>query len=124
MSVAEIFVHSIDIPQLRDVWAADISKEGIDGRVEVLSWLSKMTLDVIGQAGVLSAKFTTSKLGLSLLDAVLGFNYKFGALSGETSALSEAFSAIFESATSLPMIMILRAMFPPLRFLVSLSHLS
>ena len=35
--------------QLRDIWADEISKA--NGQVEVLSWLSKMTLDVIGLAG-------------------------------------------------------------------------
>lgn len=30
-----------------------MNKQGESGRVEVLSWLSKMTLDVIGQAGKL-----------------------------------------------------------------------
>ncbi|KJA19222.1 hypothetical protein HYPSUDRAFT_44481 [Hypholoma sublateritium FD-334 SS-4] len=92
--LTEIFVEKSI--QLRDIWAMESSKEGSNGHVEVLSWLSKMTLDVIGQAG---------------------FNYRFDALSGKTSELSEAFSAIFESATTASIVMLLRGMIPALRFL-------
>jgi hypothetical protein len=42
------------ITQLRDIWAAESSKQGGTGRIDVLSWLSKATLDVIGLAGVYS----------------------------------------------------------------------
>jgi hypothetical protein len=38
--------------QLRDIWAAESSKQGGSGRIDALSWLSKATLDVIGLAGV------------------------------------------------------------------------
>lgn len=37
--------------QLRDVWAAESSKQGGTGRIDVLSWLSRATLDIIGLAG-------------------------------------------------------------------------
>lgn len=37
--------------QLRDIWDAESTKQGGTGRIDVLSWLSKMTLDVIGLAG-------------------------------------------------------------------------
>ena len=39
-----------NIYQLRDIWAEEISKG--QGQIDVLSWLSKMTLDVIGLAGL------------------------------------------------------------------------
>ena len=42
-----------DFTKLRDIWAAESAKQGGTGRVDVLSWLSKMALDVIGLAGVL-----------------------------------------------------------------------
>jgi hypothetical protein len=38
------------IYQLRDIWIEEISKGR--GQIDVLSWLSKMTLDVIGLAGL------------------------------------------------------------------------
>lgn len=38
-------------PQLRDVWAAEIEKSDYKGRLDAMQGLSKMTLDVIGQAG-------------------------------------------------------------------------
>jgi hypothetical protein len=37
--------------KLREIWVADSAKQGGTGRIDVLSWLSKMTLDVIGLAG-------------------------------------------------------------------------
>ncbi|KAF8953061.1 cytochrome P450 [Flammula alnicola] len=92
--LTEIFVQKSI--QLRDIWEEESNKEGTNGRVEVLSWLSKMTLDVIGLAG---------------------FNYKFDALSGEKNELNEAFTAIFRYRTRRSIIPTLRGMFPVLRFL-------
>jgi hypothetical protein len=48
--LTEIFVDKSR--ELRDVWAREIEKrEDENGRINVLSWLSRMTLDVIGLAG-------------------------------------------------------------------------
>ncbi|KAF9484959.1 cytochrome P450 [Pholiota conissans] len=94
--LTEIFVEkSIE---LRDVWMREINNPEPNSQVEVLSWLSKMTLDVIGKAG---------------------FNYNFDALSGKTNELNQAFSAIFESATSVSLLAIARQFFPSLRFIPS-----
>ncbi|KAJ7254987.1 cytochrome P450 [Mycena haematopus] len=84
--------------QLRDIWAAQAAKsEGI-ARVEVLSWLSKATLDIIGLAG---------------------FNYKIDALGAEGDAppneLAEAFEAVFAAETGLSVARVLQMMFPVLR---------
>ncbi|PPQ72757.1 hypothetical protein CVT24_012797 [Panaeolus cyanescens] len=96
-ALTEIFVDkSIE---LRDAWLEEISKEGgYKGRIEVMSWLSRMTLDVIGLAG---------------------FNYKFNALSSEpkNNELNKAFSVIFRAGTSRGIIPIIRGLFPPLRWL-------
>ena len=53
MYVPRWSVYSVDplFNQLRDIWAAESVKEGGIGRVDALSWLSKLTLDVIGLAG-------------------------------------------------------------------------
>lgn len=69
------------------------------GRIEVMSWLSRMTLDVIGLAG---------------------FNYEFNALSSEpkSNELNNAFSAIFRAGTSKGIIPVLRNLIPALRWLV------
>jgi cytochrome P450 len=41
--------------ELRDAWEAELQKHQNEGQVlDVLSWLSRMTLDVIGQAGKLN----------------------------------------------------------------------
>ncbi|RDB19459.1 hypothetical protein Hypma_013686 [Hypsizygus marmoreus] len=84
--------------QLRDIWAADSSKQGGTGRIDVLSWLSRMTLDVIGQAG---------------------FNYDFHALSSDPkqNELNAAFATMFKAGTRMSIIPMLRAWFPFLRFL-------
>ncbi|KAG6861475.1 hypothetical protein C0995_016254 [Termitomyces sp. Mi166 len=86
--------------QLRDIWAVDIAKEGGVGRIEVLSWLSRATLDIIGLAG---------------------FNYKFDALNEnhEQNELNAAFSTIFHAGTTMSLIPMLKTLFPPLRFLRS-----
>lgn len=105
--------------KLRDIWASESSKEGTNGRVEVLSWLSKMTLDVIGLAGILFRRFDSDwSWNLSFV----GFNYHFDSLSNDPAKtkneLNEAFSTIFRSGTRVSIIPILRATFPALRFLV------
>ncbi|KAH9919442.1 cytochrome P450 [Epithele typhae] len=83
--------------ELRDVWAREIdAADGQSARLDVLSWLSRMTLDVIGLAG---------------------FNYKFDSLNprdGEPNELSKAFSTIF-SPSGVTMLQILRFIFPVLR---------
>ena len=52
-----------------------------------------------------------------------GFNYKFNALSGdpENNELMKAFSTIFKAGQKISAIPILRAMYPPLRFLVRIG---
>ncbi|KAJ6575576.1 cytochrome P450 [Mycena vulgaris] len=68
--------------QLRDIWASEIaSKANGSARIEVLSWVSKMTLDVIGQAG---------------------FNYRFNALdpAAKPSEMNKIFSRLFHAPRS------------------------
>ena len=48
--------RSILRTQLRDVWNAEISKSGDTARINVIKDLSKMTLDVIGLAGMPSTE--------------------------------------------------------------------
>jgi hypothetical protein len=59
--LTDIFVEkSIE---LRDAWSAQLRKQqdGAEcGKIDVLSWLSKMTLDVIGQAGEFKAHSAAS----------------------------------------------------------------
>lgn len=62
--------------ELRDVWLNQVSEnpKGI-ATIDVLDWLSRMTLDVIGLAG---------------------FNYEFNSMSeGETNELAQAFQVLF-----------------------------
>ncbi|KAJ6605398.1 cytochrome P450 [Mycena vulgaris] len=65
--------------QLRDIWASQVGKENGTARIEVLSWLRRMTLDVIGQAG---------------------FNYEFDALEtkGTPNELNQVFTELFHSS--------------------------
>jgi hypothetical protein len=94
------------------------SKEdkGAAETINVLAWLSRTTLDVIGLAG----KQPYDKEILKQLTALPGFSYKFNALAhGEdASELMKAFSKIFESGASFSIIPFLRGMFPALRWLV------
>ncbi|TFK49501.1 cytochrome P450 [Heliocybe sulcata] len=62
--------------QLRDIWLSQIPASGEPAKVDALSWLSRMTLDVIGLAG---------------------FGYNFEALSPDQkpNELSQAFATIF-----------------------------
>ncbi|KAF9077281.1 cytochrome P450 [Rhodocollybia butyracea] len=70
--LTEIFVDKS--VELKDVWTSQVVAGGGVARIDVLSSLSQMTLDVIGLAG---------------------FNYKFNSLSGEPNELNKAFSTLF-----------------------------
>ncbi|KAJ7115348.1 cytochrome P450 [Mycena epipterygia] len=72
--VTEVFVEKA--VQLRDMWAREVAQE--NGPIEVLSYLRRMTLDVIGQAG---------------------FNYQFDALgsNGKTNELNQVFTQLMHS---------------------------
>ncbi|KAF9009541.1 cytochrome P450 [Cyathus striatus] len=90
--LTEIFVEKS--LELRDIWTEEIANQGGTERIDVLAWLSRMTLDVIGLAG---------------------FNYKFNALKQEKSELNEAFSELFRAGQRLSIIPLLRGMVPVLR---------
>ena len=46
---------TIDALQVRDAWIAELDKAGKDVvKIDILSWLGKATLDVIGLAGRIS----------------------------------------------------------------------
>ncbi|CAE6464609.1 unnamed protein product [Rhizoctonia solani] len=84
--------------QLRDTWLSLI-KSGSEGHavIDVLSWLSRATLDIIG---------------------VAGFDYEFSALDGnDEDELSKAFSKAFESGQHFNTLAILRAFIPIFRLI-------
>ncbi|KAF7333878.1 Cytochrome P450 [Mycena venus] len=74
--VTEVFVEKA--VQLRNIWSRQIAQQNGAAQIEVLSWLSRMTLDVIGQAG---------------------FDYRFDALEpkGKPNELNDIFSELFHS---------------------------
>ncbi|KAJ6517282.1 cytochrome P450 [Mycena vitilis] len=90
--------------QLRDIWAAQAANNGGVARVEILSWLSKATLDIIGLAG---------------------FNYQINALSTDGNdtpdELAEAFDSLVNSETSFNLFRFLQFRFPLLRR-IPLNH--
>ncbi|TFK60962.1 cytochrome P450 [Pluteus cervinus] len=94
--LTEVFVDKS--VQLRDAWAAEITKQGGIGKIEALGWLSKTTLDIIGLAG---------------------FHYHFNNLgeSSEPNELNDAFSFLFKANTTMAILPMLRAIIPPLRIL-------
>jgi len=86
--------------QLRDLWASELSKSSAEStKIDVLSGLTSMTLDVIGLAG---------------------FNYKFNALNetNEKNELNEAFETMFRSETSLSIRGVLAGTFPRIARLI------
>ncbi|KAJ7289521.1 cytochrome P450 [Mycena rebaudengoi] len=77
--LTEVFVEKAI--QLRDIWAGEVCAGGSSAQIEVLSWLRRMTLDVIGQ---------------------VRFNYQFNAMgtAGEPDELTDAFTELFHSPAS------------------------
>ncbi|KAJ6510544.1 cytochrome P450 [Mycena sanguinolenta] len=93
--LTEIFVEKS--VELRDIWAGLVANANGTARVDILSWLSKATLDIIGLAG---------------------FNYHFSNLSAEkTSELGQAFSDIFRSGETVNFIRIIQTFFPAFRII-------
>jgi hypothetical protein len=121
--LTDIFVEkSIE---LRNAWESEVRKEDDSSQpptIDVLSWLSRMTLDVIGLAGMLSFSVACELYLTAGYCFALGFNYKFNALSEgkERNELNQAFSKIFETNASVSIIPLLRGFFPALRWLVCL----
>ncbi|KAJ7670074.1 cytochrome P450 [Mycena polygramma] len=81
--LTEIFVDKSI--QLRDILTGQVANGGGVARVEVLSWLSKATLDIIGLAGAFWFNYNINALGASE-----------GAVQNE---LAEAFEAVFAAET-------------------------
>nr|AVZ23853.1 cytochrome P450 [Thanatephorus cucumeris] len=84
--------------KLRDTWV-NLIKSGSEGHtiIDVLSWLSRATLDIIG---------------------VAGFDYEFNALDGnDEDELSKAFNKAFESGQHFNTLAILRAFIPIFRLI-------
>lgn len=87
--------------------------------VDVLAWLGRATLDVIGEAGsyvLWDAYFYSSDSHASI-----GFGYQFNALSSQNSELADAFGIIFSTARKFRVLSVLQLWFPLLRRLVSLT---
>ncbi|KAN0094981.1 Cytochrome P450 [Tylopilus felleus] len=88
--------------QLRDVLSSEIAKNPAGTangtRIDVVSWLNKTTLDVIGLAG---------------------FNYSFDALNADDkpNELNKALATMFGAGQTMSIFPILQARFPPLRLL-------
>jgi cytochrome P450 len=86
--------------ELRDVWSTMTVVSEHTTRIDIMPWLSKMTLDVIGLAG---------------------FNYEFNALNAtdKPNELNQAFSVMFSAGQQMSIIPILKAWIPLLRWIPS-----
>ncbi|KAJ7698378.1 cytochrome P450 [Mycena rosella] len=86
--------------QLRDIWAAQAAQNGGVARVEILSWLSKATLDIIGLAG---------------------FNHKINALGAQghdqPDELAAAFETLFSADNQFSPLRALQGMYPIFRYI-------
>ncbi|KAG6813414.1 hypothetical protein H0H92_011393 [Tricholoma furcatifolium] len=94
--LTEIFVTKA--LELRQRWASQIAREDGQSRIDVLSWLTRATLDIIGLAG---------------------FNYNIDALGedGKENELSSAFAVMFRANVRMSLIPVIRTFVPLLRFL-------
>ncbi|QRV98591.1 cytochrome P450 family protein [Ceratobasidium sp. AG-Ba] len=83
--------------KLKDIWLS-LVKSGPENTtvIDVLPWLSRATLDIIGAAG---------------------FDYHFNALDGEENELAEAFGKIFEAGPELSVLVLLKTFFPVLKII-------
>ncbi|KZP28257.1 cytochrome P450 [Athelia psychrophila] len=98
--LTEIFMEKAC--QLRDIWSGEITKNAPPApapptaRIEVMGYLSRATLDIIGKAG---------------------FNYEFNALHpiSKDNELSGAFARLFKAAGSNKVLGFLQAWFPIFR---------
>ncbi|EIN09989.1 cytochrome P450 [Punctularia strigosozonata HHB-11173 SS5] len=98
--LTEIFVQKAT--QLRDGISHQIAGHESGARVDVLDWMSKATLDIIGAAG---------------------FNYDFDALdlSKGPNELNVAFTTVFESTQKFSWGLLLQSFIPATRFIPSKS---
>ncbi|KAH6919107.1 cytochrome P450 [Coprinopsis sp. MPI-PUGE-AT-0042] len=114
--LTEIFVEKS--VELRDVLMGQVLKDG--GKpINILPWLSRMTLEVIGLAGQSSRPEDSESCEDRILNTTSGFSYSFNALTQEyeNNELHKAFSKILDTNQGLPLVPILRGMIPALRFL-------
>ncbi|KAJ3557677.1 hypothetical protein NM688_g1344 [Phlebia brevispora] len=81
--------------ELRDVWMSEMKQTGGATRIEVLSWLNRVALDIIGLAG---------------------FNYRFESVSGKPNELEHAFSTMFNTQGP-NLFALLQFLFPPLKLI-------
>ena len=84
---------------MRDLWSSLLPSDGSSARIEVLSWLSRAALDIIGLAG---------------------FGYQFNALSDtdKPNELNKAFDTLFRAHTEITPMLMLQIFVPISRKLV------
>ncbi|KAF7361367.1 hypothetical protein MSAN_01169400 [Mycena sanguinolenta] len=93
--LTEIFVEKS--VELRDIWAGLVANANGAARVDILSWLSKATLDIIGLAGEFISNFRSYAEG--------------------TSELGQAFADIFRSGETINFIRVLQSFLPVFRII-------
>ncbi|KAF9255031.1 cytochrome P450 [Marasmius fiardii PR-910] len=85
--------------KLRDLWWALLNEneaKTCQVEIEVVSWITRLTLNIIGEAG---------------------FHYSFSALDGKSTELSDAYSEISKASIEDP-ILLLKQAFPTLRSII------
>lgn len=85
-------------------------------RIDILSWVNKITLDIIGQAG--TWRFFAIIVSLEKAPILLGFNHSFGSLhQDEPHLMTEGFR---KSTTFDPFSLkfLIPVLFPPARLIV------
>lgn len=113
--LSDIFVKLATPPVAAKAPAAvDVPPKQLD----VLSWLSRATLDAIGLAGKFMHN-STALIRSVWTDPYSGFGYTFHSLDDDNNELAKAFSAIFAAARNIRVLVILQIWFPWLKRFVS-----
>ena len=112
-------------PQLREIWADLVTKSTRkDGKLslDAITWLNKVTLDIIGLAGdPLSAQFTPQDVLISHSVPQTGFDYTFNSLRSpdeNQNELYESIRTIFNTKSD-GFMFVLQIFFPLFRPIVS-----
>lgn len=99
---------------------SEITKTGGEkARVDVMPWLSKATLDIIGRAGTLNLPHRLRTAFSLILPHRIGFDYEFNALDDTTNELSEAIHSTLNASPRERVFSLLQGTFPVLRLIVS-----
>jgi len=99
-------------------------EEGKGADVEIMVWLSRATLDIIGLAGELPGpvgRVESGSLNFRRVGLFAGFDYDFNSFQDSTNELQRAFKQMFEATNTLSPMLLLQVLVPWTRRIVGRS---